>query len=109
MSTKYKLYRACKNTVYTPLLFDTGLEINFEEADYSVLEGTPLSVLMQFRSTQSPFTLSVRPISIANAEDRGLEGFINCASIEEASRATAGITVLCMYLLLKLESRKLKV
>ena len=45
---------------------------------------------MQFRRTQSPFTLTVRPVTIASAEDDGLEGFINCTTVREASRAIPG-------------------
>ena len=63
------------------------LEINFEEDDFSIIEGSPLNVLMQFRPTESPFTLNVRPVSIADAEDIGLE---SCSIIGKASRATAG-------------------
>ena len=69
------------------------MEINFEEADYSIIEGSPLSVLMQFRRTQSPFTLTVRPVTITSVEEGGLEGFINCTTSREASRATPGIGV----------------
>ena len=87
-----------KTHVYTRLFLYTGLEINFEESDYSIIEGTPLRVLMQFRPAQNPFTFTVRPVSITSAEDIGLEDFINCASIGEASRATAGINCMtCVF------------
>ena len=66
------------------------LEINFEEAGYSITEGSPLNVLIQFRPTQSPFTLTVRPVPIASADGSDLEDYINCTCIAEASRATAG-------------------
>ena len=64
--------------------------MHFEKAEYSIVEGSPLSVLMQFRPTQSPFTLTVKPVSIASAEASGLEDFIYFDNIQEDSRATAG-------------------
>ena len=70
------------------------LEINFEEADYSIIEGTPLSVLMQFRKTQSPFNITLRPVSISSAEDCGLGDFINGAAIKENFRATPGTKIM---------------
>ena len=73
------------------------LEINFEEADYSITEGTPLSVLMQFRRTQSPFNITLRPVSISSVEDCGLGDFINCAAIREDFRATPGIEIMGVY------------
>ena len=70
------------------------LEVNFEEADYSITEGTPLSVLMQFRRTQSPFNITFRAVSISSAEDCGLGDFINCAAIGEDFRATPGTKIM---------------
>ena len=70
------------------------LEINFGKADYSIIEGTPLSVLMQFRRSQSPFNITLRPISISSAEDCGLGDFINCAAIREDFRATPGTKIM---------------
>ena len=78
------------NTVHTRGSFFTVLEINFKEADYSITEGKPLSVLMQLRRTQSPFNITLRPVSIASAEDIGLGDFINCAAIWNDSRAIPG-------------------
>ena len=76
--------------LYTLVSFHTVLEINFEEGDYPITEGTPLSVLMQFRRTQSPFNITLRPVSISSAEDCGLGDFIDCAAIGEDFRATPG-------------------
>ena len=70
------------------------LEINFEEAEYPITEGTPLSVLMQFRRTQSSFNITLRPVSISSAEDCGLGDFINCAAIGEDFRATPGTKIM---------------
>ena len=70
------------------------LEINFEKADYPITEGTPLSVLMQFRRTQSPFNITLTPVSISSAEDCGLGDFINCAAIGEDFRATPGTKIM---------------
>ena len=43
-----------------------GLEINFAEYGYSITEGSPLSIVMEFRHTQ--ITLTLRALSIASAE-----------------------------------------
>ena len=71
-------------------MFCTGLEINIQKTDFSIVEGSPLSVLMQFRPTQSPFKLTVKPVSIASAEASGLGDFIYFNNIREGSRATPG-------------------
>ena len=44
----------------------TGLEINFEEADYEFQEDLAYipAIRLQFRITQSPFTLNIYPVSI---------------------------------------------
>ena len=70
------------------------LEINFGKADYSIIEGTPLSVLMQFRRSQSPFNITFRAVSISSAKDCGLGNFINCAAIGEDFRATPGTKIM---------------
>lgn len=66
------------------------LEINFEEADYSIEEGIDLSqsIRMQFRATQNDFTLILCPLSIGEAEEQNVGRFIDFSSIE--SRATSG-------------------
>ena len=81
-------------TLYTHVSFHTVLEINFKEAEYPITEGTPLSVLMQFRRTQSPFNITLTPVSISSAEDCGLGDFINCAAIGEDFRATPGTKIM---------------
>ena len=49
--------------------FSIELEINIEETDYFVREGEILSTEMrlQLRGTQSPFTVTLYPISISEA------------------------------------------
>ena len=49
-----------------------GLELNIEEADYSVIEGeTENTVIkLQFRRTQNPFTVTVYPVNITQANKR---------------------------------------
>ena len=48
------------------------LEINIEEADYSILEGdsTDPMIRVQFRRTQSPFTMTLHPVGIMDAYQR---------------------------------------
>ena len=85
-----KALSACIMTLYTFVSLYTVLEINFEEADYPITEGKLLSVLIHFRRTQSPFNITLRPLSIASAEDIGLGDFTNCAAIWNDSRAIPG-------------------
>ena len=69
-----------------------GLEINFEDSDYSSTEGSGLRtpITMQFRNNQNPFTIIFSPVTIATAEGKGVGNFINSDTIEEEARATAG-------------------
>ena len=71
----------------------TGLEINFEESDYSIAEGGTLSIdiLFQFRNNRNPFSVRLCPVNISTAEDLGLGFFINSEDIHSISRATSGI------------------
>ena len=70
----------------------TGLEINFEESDYSIEEGGTLStdIRFQFRGNQNPFTVRLCPVDIDTAEALDLGFFIDSDSIDIISRATAG-------------------
>ena len=70
-----------------------GLEINFEESDYSIAEGSNLStpIRLQFRNNQNPFTITFTPVTIDDVEDMGLgANFINSDTIEEEYRAEPG-------------------
>ena len=68
----------------------TGLEINFEESDYSIVEGGTLSayIRFQFRNNQNNFSVRLCPVNISVVEEMGLGEFINSGDI--ISRATAG-------------------
>ena len=70
----------------------TGLEINFEELDYSIEEGGTLStdIRFQFINNQNPFTIRLCPVDIDTAEALGLSFFIDSDYIDIISRATAG-------------------
>ena len=75
----------------------TGLEINFEESDYSIEEGGILStdIRFQFSNNQNPFTVTLTPVDIDTAEALGLGFFINSydiyfEDINLLSRATSG-------------------
>ena len=50
-------------------LYHIGLEVNIEEADYSVIEGEAENTVikLQFRRTQNPFTVTVYPVNITQA------------------------------------------
>ena len=67
-----------------------GLEINFEQSDYSIEEGGALSsnICLQFRNNQNSFRFC--PVNISTAENMNLSVFINSGAIDIISRATAG-------------------
>ena len=68
----------------------TELEISFEESQYSIIEGETLSkeIKLQFRGTQSPFTVTLYPVSITAANtDFDVGDFI---APEGSSEAAAG-------------------
>ena len=69
------------------------MEINFEESDYAIEEGSGLStpIRLQFRNNQNPFTITFTPVTIDAVEGMGLgANFINSDTIEEEYRATLG-------------------
>ena len=70
----------------------TGLEIAFEESDYSIEEGGTLStnIRFQFSNNQNPFTVTLTPVDIDTAEALGLGFFINSGDNDLLSRATSG-------------------
>ena len=72
-----------------------ALEINFEESDYSIEEGSSMlssPITLQFKTNQNPFTVRLSSVTVDTAEDKGLGFFINSGTIAQASRATAGTT-----------------
>ena len=77
-----------------------GLEINFEESDYSIAEGSALTtpITLQFRNNQNAFNVTFTPVTIDAVEGMGLgENLINSDTIEEASRAEPGEVLVCDY------------
>ena len=80
------------NNISNSYLLVTGLEINFEESDYSIVEGGTLSTIirLQFRNNQNSFTVRLCPLSITDTEIMGLGSFIESETIGEISRATPG-------------------
>ena len=82
----------------------TGLEINFEEDDYSIVEGGTLSTIIrfQFRQNQNSFTVRLCPLSIEDAEDMNLGFFIDSETIDEISRATPGRLLIYYIIVLPL-------
>ena len=80
--------------VHNCSVFCSGLEIYFEESEYTVREDeagvTP--VHLKLRKTQNPFVLTLRPMSIDDAESVfNVGNFINSDTIMEYSRATPGM------------------
>ena len=68
-----------------------GLEIHFDELEYSVSEDGTLTkpITVQFKRTQREFVLSLSPVSIDNVEANfNITDFIDTDSIGEAFRAT---------------------
>ena len=81
-------------TIIVILSLCTGLEINFEESDYSMIEGiTVLSTTMTltFRSNQNPFSVILTAVTVDTAESMGLGSFINSDNIVPYFRATEGV------------------
>ena len=77
------------NTLLSSAFFSLPavLEINFVEFDYSLLEGSEtLSSQISFA-----FHITLTPVSVDEAESRGLGNFINSMSIGPLFRATAGV------------------
>ena len=67
------------------------LQMNFEEDDYSILEGSDdLTITLRFRENQNPFTVRLSPVTIDTAESMNLGFFINSNIIRDDHRATAG-------------------
>ena len=69
------------------------LEINFEESDYSIEEGSRMlssPITLQFRTNQNPFTVRLSPVTVDTAEGKELGHFINSGTIAPSSRARAG-------------------
>ena len=81
----------------------TGLEINFEEDDYSIEEGGTLSTIIrfQFRQNQNSFTVRLCPLSIDDAEAMNLGFFIDSGTIDEISRAMPGRLLVLPLILMK--------
>ena len=64
------------------------LEINFDEADYSITEGDTMSpqISLQFRITESDFTLMLTPVTLMEAEEIfEVNNFINTANLSQAT------------------------
>ena len=81
----------------TPIHIFIGLEINFEESDYSIREGEGLTapITLQFRNNQNAFNVTFSPVTIDAVEGKGLgANFINSDTIVEESRAELGSKVM---------------
>ena len=86
----------------------TGLNINFNEADYSTDESdiTGLSgISLSLRETQAPFRMELIPATIEMAETLyGLTDFLDLGEIGDEQRAKSGkIHVYACYSLCKLQ------
>ena len=69
------------------------LEINFDECDVSIIEGSStstISITLSFRNNQNPFMIMLTPVTIERAENLSLGSFINFNSISPTFQATAG-------------------
>ena len=82
-------------------IYTSVLEINFEESDYYIAEGSErLSspITLQFRGNQNPFNLTLTAVTVDTAEAMGLGLFINSYYIDRPSfRATAGISSIMLF------------
>ena len=64
------------------------LEINFEELDYAIEEGSYLPIILQFRKIQNPFTVRISTVTIGTAASLDLGSFID---LTPDSNATEGL------------------
>ena len=70
------------------------VESNFDELEYLIEEGgggLRFPIGFQFQSNQNPFNITICPVNISVAENMGLGELIDSDTINEVSRATAGI------------------
>ena len=70
------------------------LEINFEESDYSIIEGISVlstNLTLTFRTNQNPFSVELSPVIIDAAQNLSLDSFISFDNIEPTFRATGKI------------------
>ena len=68
------------------------LQINFDQSDYSIIEGSPTlssPIILQFMENQNPFTIMLSPVTVATVEAAGVGNFINADTITPGSRATS--------------------
>ena len=75
--------------------FGVVLEINFDELDYSAVEGSTMlssPIFLRFRENQNPFNLTVTAVTVDTVESIGLGFFVASATIAQGSRARAGTT-----------------
>ena len=81
------------NGISVPTVHFTELEINFRELDYVVNEGDQEGlVILQFREVQTPFNVTLRPVTITEARDQ--DGFNVSAFVQpvtEDAQATPGM------------------
>ena len=76
------------------LSLSVDLEINFEQSDYSIVEGSKMlssPIMLQFRMNQNPFTITLSPVTVNTTEDNDLGFFINSVTIQDSFRAEAGM------------------
>ena len=82
-------------------IYTSVLEINFEESDYYVVEGSETlgyPITLHFRENQNPFNLTLTAVTVDTAEAMGLRLFINSYYIDRPSlRATAGISSIMLF------------
>ena len=94
MTVSYKEQWSCYD-IHCVKIF-AGLEIHFDELEYSVSEDGTLTkpITVQFKRTQREFVLLLNPVSIDNIKAKfNITDFIDTDSIGEAFRATPRIYV----------------
>ena len=72
---------------HTNFLFFAEFRIHFEEADYSVEEDEePPPIRVVFTKTQTPFTLTARPVSIDVAATLNISAFVSDLTVPRAAQ-----------------------
>jgi len=80
----------------------TGLEINFDEEDYSTDEGDKVltGISLSVRKTQAPFRMELVPVTVDMAETvYNLTAFLNLNDLSEDQKAQSGEIHGCTYII----------
>ena len=91
-------HRWCITFLIMLIYVYTGLEINFDEEDYSTDEGDKMlsGISLSVRKTQAPFRMELIPVTVDMAETvYNLTAFLSLNDIAKDQRAQSGEICSC--------------